>query len=282
MTSSDGAWFVYLILTLVAVRSTSWACEHRKAATWQNKGGFRERIWGRRPYKEPPVVKKLLSRIIESIISFKTSRDKNARILLVLVGDLLVVKQQQQKKAMMCISVIKYQTTIGGGGGGGRLLLVIYLLISSPIYILLSTTSLFLILPFLSSFFSLTMSEQKPSVMEQAQDVVSKLASTVTDTLKLSEDQKSGTSFDIMPYLLLIRSQTSPSSTSMRRPGLTPREPAPSSPPLLHLSPPTNPSTLLPRLMRTLPRWLPSWSARPTLLSATTGLSFLRPPRRSL
>ncbi|ADV22370.1 asparagine-tRNA ligase [Cryptococcus gattii E566] len=35
------------------------------------------------------------------------------------------------------------------------------------------------------------MSEQKPSVMEQAQDVVSKLASTVTDTLKLSEDQKS-------------------------------------------------------------------------------------------
>ncbi|KGB78034.2 asparagine-tRNA ligase [Cryptococcus deuterogattii R265] len=35
------------------------------------------------------------------------------------------------------------------------------------------------------------MSEQKPSVVEQAQDVVSKLASTVTDTLKLSEDQKS-------------------------------------------------------------------------------------------
>lgn len=36
--------------------------------------------------------KKMLSRIIESVISFKTSRDKNARIL-VLVGDLLVVKQ---------------------------------------------------------------------------------------------------------------------------------------------------------------------------------------------
>lgn len=101
--------------------------------------------------------KKMLSRIIESVISFKTSRDKNARILVLVGYLLLVVKQQQQqpqqKKAMMCISVIKYQTTIGGRGGGGRLLLVIYLLISSPIYILLSTTSLFLILPFLSSFF---------------------------------------------------------------------------------------------------------------------------------
>lgn len=57
VTSSDGAWFVYMILTLVAACSTSWAREQRKAAKWQNRGGRRERTVGRRLYREPPVVK---------------------------------------------------------------------------------------------------------------------------------------------------------------------------------------------------------------------------------
>lgn len=58
VTSSDGAWFVYMILTLAAACSTSWHASKGRPPRGRTEEGHRERTAGRRLYREPPVVEK--------------------------------------------------------------------------------------------------------------------------------------------------------------------------------------------------------------------------------